>query len=445
MYSFRNLPSVFSFSGFMQGRAFGGTLPFLFFLYCVTVLVLCHHSPTFAAEKNTNTLTALVQEYEALGKDAKKGGMRHNWISLSKKFTQASSGRGPAGDRARASYYAARSMHSLGQRSGSGADFRQAVSLYEKTALTFPASPHSGESLLAAAQISAERLKDAARAMEYADRAIEAAPGSLVASDAQKLKARLAATGVAAGRGTSPKKPVSTLEQRAEQLGLTVKTIMLDAGHGGKDPGAEANGISERDITLKFAKMLGERLKKQGFTVLYTRLNDTFIPLEKRPALANEKKADLFISIHVNANTDPAMRGLETYYLGEAASKSAAKVASRENAVDVGKVSDVQFILTDLVLADKMKESRNLAATIHNGILAEAKAGKFSLPDHGVRSAMFYVLMGARMPAALLELSYVTNKDDAANLKSDRFLTRQCDGVVKGIVQFREDVRKQIR
>ena len=457
----RNLCTAPNSSLLPSGRAPVGPLPVLFFsrahpcpfpakpfatmAQLLTLLMLLALCPSaLAAESNAGSLAGLVKEFKLLETDAKKGGLRHNWINLSKKF-MGEARRGTAANRADASYYAASSLHSLGLRSGSAADLRQAVAQYEKTATDHPRSPRAAESLYAAALISADRLKDGQAAARFADRAIQAAPGSSLAADAQKLKTRLASAGGDQGGGGPQKKPATTLERRAEQLGLTVKTIMLDPGHGGKDPGAEANGICEKDMTLKVARMLGDMLKKQGFTVLYTRSGDVFIPLEDRTAMANEKKADLFISIHVNANADPATRGLETYYLGEAASKSAAKVASRENAVEVGKVSDIQFILTDLVLAEKMKESRNLATSIHGGILSVVRQGKFSLPDHGVRSAMFYVLMGARMPAVLLELSYVTNKEDVVNLNSANFLQRQCEGIVRGVRKFQEDVKKQIR
>ncbi|MDR1947457.1 MAG: N-acetylmuramoyl-L-alanine amidase [Desulfovibrio sp.] len=221
------------------------------------------------------------------------------------------------------------------------------------------------------------------------------------------------------------------------QLGLEVKTIMLDAGHGGKDPGAEGAGIVEKNFTLDMAKRLGAILRRRGFTVLYTRSGNGYLTLQQRPNAANAKKADLFISLHVNANPKPSVRGLEIYYLSEAKTGDAVTVAARENGVSAGKISDLQFILTDLMLSSKVKESRRLAETVHRGILNSLKKAGLPAFDNGVRSAPFYVLLGARMPAVLVEFGYITNKDDAASLKSDKYLSRQCEGIADGIEQYR--------
>lgn len=227
-----------------------------------------------------------------------------------------------------------------------------------------------------------------------------------------------------------------------EQLGLTVKTIMIDAGHGGKDPGAQHNGIVERRFTLAMAKRLGALLEKKGFTVLYTRTDNTYISLQDRPDKANNKKADLFISIHINANPKSSVRGLETYYLDEAKSDDAVTVAARENAVSVKNISDLQFILTDLMLGSKLKESHKLAECVHKGILQSLRKVKLPAHSNGVRSAPFYVLMGARMPAILVEFGYITNDGDAANLKNERFLQHQAEGLVNGIMQYKAEVAK---
>ena len=229
-----------------------------------------------------------------------------------------------------------------------------------------------------------------------------------------------------------------------EQLGLTVQTIMIDAGHGGNDPGARSAGIIEKTFTLAMAKRVGALLNKEGFTVLYTRTSDTYISLQTRPDMANNKKADLFISIHVNANTKPGIRGLETYYLDEAKTQDAATVAARENGVSVKNISDLQFILTDLMLSSKVKESHHLADCVHKGILKKLRGAKFAAPDNGVRSAPFYVLVGARMPAILVEFGYITNTHDAANLKNDAYLQRQAEGLVQGVLQYKAELAKAV-
>ena len=227
-----------------------------------------------------------------------------------------------------------------------------------------------------------------------------------------------------------------------EQLGLTVKTIMLDAGHGGKDPGAMGNGITEKDVTLTLTKLLGDRLKKQGFTVLYTRENDSTVALDQRPVIANNKKADLFISLHVNSSTDKKINGLETYFLDLARTSSAATVAARENAVSVKSISDLQFILTDLMLSSKLQESQDLAAIIHKNMFGRLSQAGFSMNDNGVRSAPFYVLMGARMPAVLVEIGYLSHSDDARRIKSSKYLERLADGVALGVMEYKNKLAR---
>ena len=226
-----------------------------------------------------------------------------------------------------------------------------------------------------------------------------------------------------------------------EQLGLTVRTIMLDPGHGGKDPGAVANGLREKDINLRFAKIVGKKLKTKGFNVVYTRTTDVFIPLEQRTALANVKKADLFISIHCNANRSKKVNGLETYSLNLAKSKDAVRIAARENAVDPRSISDLQFILTDLMVNSKIKESRDLAKDVQTNTLTRVRK-KWKLTNKGTREAPFYVLMGAKMPSVLVELGYITNRTESKRLKSDAYLDYLARGIVEGVLAYKGKIER---
>jgi len=143
-------------------------------------------------------------------------------------------------------------------------------------------------------------------------------------------------------KGSSKKRLAADL---VEQLGLSVRTIMIDAGHGGKDPGAQGYGLREKDVALRMALTLGKVLKKRGYRVLYTRTTDDFIPLPERTDMANSKRVDLFISVHCNASTDPTVHGLETYSLNLARTADAGRVAARENSVSDNKsISDLQMI-----------------------------------------------------------------------------------------------------
>lgn len=226
-----------------------------------------------------------------------------------------------------------------------------------------------------------------------------------------------------------------------EQLGLKVRTIMLDAGHGGKDPGAVANGLEEKDINLRMAKILGRELQQQGFEVHYTRTGDKFIPLEERTAMANAKNADLFISLHCNAIKEASVKGLEVYYLNLATDAQAVRVAARENGVSAKKISDMQFILSDLMLNSKINESRQMASLVERETLRAVRP-KYALASHGAKGAFFYVLTGARMPSILVEMGYLTNPEEAAKLGSDAYLASMAKGLASGVVAYKNKLER---
>ncbi len=221
----------------------------------------------------------------------------------------------------------------------------------------------------------------------------------------------------------------------AQQLGLGVKKIVLDPGHGGKDPGAMAFGLKEKDIVLDVAKKLAPILKKElGCEVVLTRKDDTFISLEERTALANTNNADLFISLHINAHPSAKVRGMETYYLNLTTNAEAMRVAARENATSTHQMSELQDILSDIMKNSKIDESSRLAQQVHNSIIAEAdKRGFSDIKNLGVKQAPFYVLIGAQMPAILIELAFISNEKDIANLKNTAFVEMLTREITEGV------------
>ncbi len=229
--------------------------------------------------------------------------------------------------------------------------------------------------------------------------------------------------------------PAMTL---AQQLGLGVQSIILDPGHGGKDPGAMAFGLKEKDIVLNLAKKLAPVLKnKLGCQVLLTRDKDVFIPLEERTAIANTSGADLFISLHVNAHSSNDIHGLETYFLNLSTSAEAMRVAARENATSTHQMSDLQDILSDIMSNSKIDESSRLAEFVHNSILDGMKGGEHNaIKNLGVKQAPFYVLIGAEMPAILLELAFISNRADADNLINDQFIEKVAEQITNGIIKY---------
>ena len=243
---------------------------------------------------------------------------------------------------------------------------------------------------------------------------------------------------ISVGKGIiKPKKPDETISL-ARQLGLSVKRIVLDPGHGGKDPGCIfKGGIEEKDITLSLAKKLKTKIEsKLGCEVLLTRTTDVFIPLDERTAFANSKNADLFISLHVNAHKQSNIYGIETYFLNIASDRQAVMVAARENATSEKNISDLQSILNSLLMNTKISESRKLAFMAQNGMIADVKKKYKTYKSLGVKKAPFYVLVGAEMPAILIETGFITNSTERARLISDSYKDVLSEGIVEGIESY---------
>ena len=226
----------------------------------------------------------------------------------------------------------------------------------------------------------------------------------------------------------------------AQQLGLCVRRIVIDAGHGGKDPGAIGpDGLEEKNVVLKVAKMLAQILKKRlGCQVILTRSKDVFLPLEERTAIANADKADLFISIHANSSPNPHTRGVETFFLNFALDKDAMRVAARENATSTKRISDLQSILNDLMRNSKIRESKRLAQYVQKGIIDTLKKRYKGIENLGVKQAPFFVLIGARMPAILTEISFISNRIEEKRLENNRYLNLVAQGIANGIISYVE-------
>ncbi len=224
-------------------------------------------------------------------------------------------------------------------------------------------------------------------------------------------------------------------------LGLKIGRIVVDAGHGGHDTGTIGpNGLMEKDLVLDVALRLGRLLQTRlGADVLYTRDDDTFIPLETRTAIANEHQADLFISIHANSSPDPAARGVETYYLNFTSNPDALEVAARENAVSEKSVYELQDLVKKITLKDKLDESRELASDVEQSLYS-GLAGRraTTLRDRGVKKAPFVVLIGANMPSILTEISFVSNPTDEAKLETPAYRQKIAESLYKGIAKYAE-------
>jgi N-acetylmuramoyl-L-alanine amidase len=240
----------------------------------------------------------------------------------------------------------------------------------------------------------------------------------------------------APGHAAAPTSDGERTLQRA--LGLKIGRIVIDPGHGGHDSGTlGAGGIMEKDIVLDVALRLGKLLQdKLGAQVIYTRSDDTFIPLETRTAIANKAEADLFISVHANSSQDETARGVETYYLNFTSQPDALDVAARENAVSDQSVHQLADLVKKITLKDKIDESREFAADVEKGLYEGLHKGNEGLKDRGVKKAPFVVLIGANMPSILTEISFVTNGKDAAQLRTPEYRERVAESIFKGVAHY---------
>jgi N-acetylmuramoyl-L-alanine amidase len=221
-------------------------------------------------------------------------------------------------------------------------------------------------------------------------------------------------------------------------LGLKVGRIVIDPGHGGHDSGTLGpGGIQEKDVVLDVALRVGKLLHQRlGAEIVYTRDDDTFIPLETRTAIANKAQADLFLSIHGNSSPEPSARGVETYYLNFTSDPGALEVAARENAVSSSSVHQLSDLVRKIALKDKIDESREFAADVDAGLYSGLKAGNPGLKDRGVKKAPFVVLIGAQMPSILAEISFLTNPDDAEELSEGSYRQRIAEALDAGVERY---------
>jgi N-acetylmuramoyl-L-alanine amidase len=229
----------------------------------------------------------------------------------------------------------------------------------------------------------------------------------------------------------------------ARQLGLGVSRIVIDAGHGGHDPGAAAFGISEADLVLDVALRLEKLLLKQaGVDVVLTRRTDEYIALEERTGIVNREEADLFLSIHANASANRNARGVETYFLNFALNPQAEAVAARENAASGKTMNSLPGIIKAITLNSKLNESRDFAGLIQRELVRGLRPSHRSLKDLGVKQAPFMVLIGASMPSVLAEISFVTNRQEARLLKTPAYRQQIAESLLAGILRYQQALKK---
>jgi N-acetylmuramoyl-L-alanine amidase len=221
-------------------------------------------------------------------------------------------------------------------------------------------------------------------------------------------------------------------------LGLKIERVVIDPGHGGHDTGTIGpTGLLEKDLTLDVASRLGNLISERiGSEVVFTRSDDTFIALEDRTALANEKGADLFISVHANSSSLRGVRGIETYYLNLTGERDAMEVAARENAASNRSIHELQDLVSKITLTEKISESREFATQVQRNLFAAVSRDNPTLRNRGVRKAPFVVLIGARMPSVLAEVSFLSNPRDEKMLKTGAYRQKLAEALFNGVAAY---------
>jgi N-acetylmuramoyl-L-alanine amidase len=305
------------------------------------------------------------------------------------------------------------------------------------------------KTIVAADSDSEDETKDAAPATV----ASRQEPSPLSSSSAsRRKKARSAASASAAdtsdlhsdadleSRETSREARPTAAGDRSltRALGLKIGKIVIDAGHGGHDTGTIGpDGLLEKDLVLDVAKRLGRLLESRlGAEVIYTRQDDTFIPLETRTAIANRERADLFISIHANSSRDPDARGVETYYLNFTSSPEALEVAARENAVSEKSIYELQDLVKKIALKEKIEESREFAGDVQQSLYGGLALNNAGIRNRGIKKAPFIVLIGANMPSILAEISFVSNPTDERKLETSEHRQRIAESLYRGVSKY---------
>jgi N-acetylmuramoyl-L-alanine amidase len=248
----------------------------------------------------------------------------------------------------------------------------------------------------------------------------------------------------------TPEAPVPPQTNRAgsyslaRQLGLGARRIVIDAGHGGHDPGTIGRGgLQEKDLVLDVAQRVQRMVRDElGAEVIMTRSTDVFIPLEERTAIANSRGADLFLSIHANSSRNPRAKGIETYFLNFAADPHAESVAARENAISAATLKDLQNLVKAITLNSKIDESRDFAASVQEAMVENMKSRDPEVQDRGVHTAPFYVLIGANMPSILAEIAFVSHPDEERLLKEDEHRERIARGLFEGVRTYLEALNR---
>ena len=385
----------------------------LFLSWCI-LLALCFafvSAAPAAAGPNPAKYDKAIRDMGQLQK-SKKRLQREPWEKLAETFLTVYRVEKKWKERSAALFRSAEALDHLARCASNAKDARRSVDRYLQLVRLYPKSSLADDSLYRAARLRGQILRDKAGAQELLQQILKKYPSSNTAKDASSYLATLSPkekrqSPSAASKASKQKQP------RGKPFRLGVKTVLIDPGHGGKDPGTHHNGIREKDLTLDISKRVGAILSSRGLNVRYTRRSDTWITLEQRADKVRTNKADLFISIHVNANPSEGVQGFETYYL------------------DVSRTSASTRLFTI-----QKQESRRLARNVHETTLKYLRKKNYRTHDGGIKTAPFHVLRRSGVPGVLIEVGYCTNKTEAERLAVDAYRASIARGIANGILIY---------
>jgi len=263
------------------------------------------------------------------------------------------------------------------------------------------------------------------------------APGGAPLTPTEKAAPPVDKTLPPVKRQVDPKDPNFAGTSLARQLGLGVKTVVIDPGHGGPHPGAiSKSGLQEKEVNLAVSLALRDLLVKAGIDAILTRESDVDVPLERRTVIANQKRADLFVSIHCNAVRDRKRAGVETFFLNISSDPSVIELAATENATSTKNIGEMKTILEKIVQNSKIRESKDLAEAVQRNLVRTLSQDPPACPNLGVWGGPFWVLIGGEMPSVLIEISHLSNAKEEAKLKTPKYRALAAQGIYDGIMEY---------
>lgn len=400
--------------------------------YLLVLLLLACLLPMTVHAADPPGYREAVSNMTRLEANVRQRNQREPWEKLAQQFLNVYNSQKRWNNRPAALYRSALALDKLSRRASNKKDARNATERYALLVRQHPRSEYADDALLQAARLQYDIIGDERRSEALLRQQLRGYPSGRKAAEAKALLARVSRTATAEKKEEekAPTKDVSGTAYRK-----TVKTILIDAGHGGKDPGTHHNGIVERELTLDISKRVGSILAAHGVRVRYTRFANTWLSLESRADKVRTNKADLFISIHVNANEKTSVQGFETYYLDVSRTTAASRLAAVENALRGRNAGGEKLPVTRLFNIQK-QESKRLARSIHQTTLSHMRKKRFETRNGGIKAGPFHVLRRSGVPGVLLELGYCTNPKEAGWLGQSAYRSALARGIANGILNY---------